>query len=85
MVAETMTRVALAEIDVAALHLARTYGQKTDPVALRQWAGRIRLWAHRYPAEITDHGRVGRRRQYDLQELQRVADRVLDAPESTDL
>ncbi|MEU7590607.1 hypothetical protein AB0A95_30495 [Micromonospora sp. NPDC049230] len=76
---------ALAEIDAAALHMARTYGGKTDPVTLKRWAGRIRLWAHRYPQEITDHGRVGRRGQYDLEELQRVADRVLGEPDAAGL
>lgn len=67
-----------AEIDVAALHLARTYGQgDTSPAALKRWAGRIRVWAIRYATEIGDYGRGGRRRIYDLAELQRVADRVL--------
>ena len=76
-----MTGGALAGIDAAALHMARTYGPDTegtpDPATLKRWAGRIRLWAYRYPDEITDHGREGRRRRYDLAELQRVAERVL--------
>lgn len=79
----TTTPAALAEIDAAALHMARTYGPDTEPDAdtLKRWAGRIRKWATRYPRDITDHGREGRRRRYDLDELQRVAERVL--PEAT--
>ncbi len=65
-----------AEIDAAALHMARAYGDGSD-AARRRWARRIRQWATRYASEITDHGRVGRRRVYDLAELQRVASRVL--------
>jgi hypothetical protein len=69
-----------AAIDVAALHLARTYGKgDTSPAARKRWAGVIRLWAHRYGDEIGDYGREGRRRVYDLAELQRVAARVLPA------
>ncbi|MFI7608895.1 hypothetical protein ACIBTV_27795 [Micromonospora sp. NPDC049366] len=72
-----------AEIDVAALHLARTYTpDDTSPAALRRWAGRIRVWAHRYPDQITDRGRAGRRRRYDLAELQQVADRVFNTADA---
>ena len=70
-------RPALAGIDAAALHMARVYGPDTDDETRRRWAGRIRLWAYRYPGQITDHGREGRRRLYDLAELQAVAARVL--------
>jgi hypothetical protein len=65
-----------AEIDVAALHMARAYDDGSD-AARRRWAVRIRVWATRYPGKITDHGRAGRRRIYDLAELQAVAARVL--------
>jgi hypothetical protein len=81
----TGTEVAVAEIDVAALHMARTYGTDVSGDALKRWSGRIRLWAHRYPSEITDHGRSGRRRRYDLGELQRVAERVLGVPDAARL
>lgn len=81
----TGTAVAVAEIDAAALHMVRTYGQEDTPAERKRWAGRIRLWAHRYPQEITDHGRTGRRRRYDLEELQRVADRVLGTPDAARL
>lgn len=66
-----------AEIDVAALHMARTYGPDDTPDTRKRWADRIRKWATRYPDQITDHGREGRRRRYDLAELQQVATRVL--------
>jgi hypothetical protein len=66
-----------AAIEVAALHLARTYGRgDTSPAALRRWAGRIRVWAVRYAGELGDYGREGRSRVYDLAELQRIAQRV---------
>lgn len=70
-------RPALAEIDAAALHMARTYGPDTSDATRRRWAARIRKWATRYPDQITDHGLAGRRRRYDLAELQKVATRVL--------
>jgi hypothetical protein len=70
-------RAALAGIDVAALHMARLYGPDTSDTSRRRWAGRIRLWAVRYPDQIGDHGREGRRRVYDLGELQAVAARLL--------
>lgn len=79
------TAAAVTEIDVAALHMARMYGQDTTPAARKRWAGRIRVWAHRYPAEITDHGKSGRRRRVDLEELQRVAERVLGEPDTAGL
>lgn len=67
---------ALAEIDAAAMHMARIYGPDTSDDTRRRWANRIRVWAHRYPYDITDHGRVGRRRRYDLAELERLAERL---------
>lgn len=72
-------RPALAGIDVAALHMARAYGPDTSDATRRRWAARIRKWAARYPDQITDHGREGRRRRYDLAELQAVAARVRSA------
>lgn len=67
-----------AAIEVAALHLARTYGGgDTSPEARRRWAGRIRVWAHRFAGELGDYGREGRSRIYDLAELRIIADRVL--------
>jgi len=72
-------RPALAGIDVAALHMARTYGPDTSDATVRRWRGRIRVWAIRYAGEVGDHGREGRRRVYDLAELQQVATRVLSA------
>jgi hypothetical protein len=66
-----------AAIEVAALHLARTYGKgDTSPPALKRWAGRIRVWAVRYAGELGDYGREGRSRIYDLAELQPIAERV---------
>jgi hypothetical protein len=66
-----------AAIDVAALHMARTYDHTDDPAARRRWAGRIRVWAHRFAGELGDYGREGRSRIYDLAELQAIAARVL--------
>ena len=61
-----------AEIDVAALYLARTYGRgDTSPAALKRWAGRIHDWARRPRPGLLVHqyGRAGRRGIYDLAEL----------------
>jgi hypothetical protein len=70
-----------AAIEVAALHLARTYGKgDTSDGALKRWAGRIRVWANRYAGDLGDYGREGRSRIYDLAELQAIADRVLPGP-----
>jgi hypothetical protein len=69
-----------AATEVAALHLARTYDHDTGPEARRRWAGRIRVWAHRFAGELGDYGREGRSRVYDLAELQAIADRVLPGP-----
>lgn len=66
-----------AAIEVAALHMARAYGKDDSPAAQRRWAGRIRVWAHRFADEIGDYGREGRSRIYDLTELHTIADRVL--------
>lgn len=65
-----------AAIDVAALHMARTYDRTDSPAARRRWAGRIRVWAHRRGGELGDYGREGRARIYDLAELQAIADRM---------
>jgi hypothetical protein len=69
-------RPVLAGIDVAALHMARVYGPDTSEATRRRWAARIRTWAVRYAGQITDYGREGRRRVYDLAELQQVATHV---------
>lgn len=70
-----------AEIDVAALHLARAYGDgDNSPTALRRWQARIRLWAHRYPDQLRQYGRIGRRTVYDLAELDTLAQRLLPPP-----
>lgn len=61
-----------AEIDVAALYLARTYGKgDTTPAALKRWAAVIRQWARRPRAGAVVHryGRAGRRGVYCLAEL----------------
>ncbi len=60
-----------AEIDVAALYLARTYGNDTSAAALKRWADRIRQWARRPRpgAPVRQYGKVGRRVVYDLAEL----------------
>lgn len=63
----------LAEIDAAALHLARITDGTANSASCRRWAARIRRWAARYPDRITDHGRRGRRRLYDLAELEELA------------
>jgi hypothetical protein len=73
---DTGGRPVLAGIDVAALHMARAYGPDTSDATRRRWAARIRQWATRYADEITDYGREGRRRRYDLVELQAVATRL---------
>lgn len=76
---------AVAEIDAAALHMARTYGRNAgppEPEDVRRWAARIRKWASRYPDQITDHGRNGRRGRYDLNELHRVAERVISTDDA---
>lgn len=65
-----------AAIEVAALHLARAYDHTDDPAACRRWAGRIRVWAHRFAGELGDYGREGRSRIYDLAELDTIARRM---------
>lgn len=65
--------------------MARVYGPDTSDATRRRWAGRIRQWATRYADEITDHGREGRRRRYDLAELQRLASRMLSDTLPADL
>lgn len=66
-----------AEVDVAALYLARAYGGgDTSVEARRRWAGRIRAWAARYPDEVHRYGRRGRRGVYDLAELDAIAKRL---------
>lgn len=65
-----------AAIEVAALHMARTYDHDDSPAARRRWAGRIRVWAHRFAGELGDYGREGRSRIYDLAELQTIAARM---------
>ncbi|WP_431935826.1 hypothetical protein [Micromonospora sp. RP3T] len=75
----TDTPPVLAEIDAAALHMARTYSNTDPPTPdqVKRWTARIRKWASRYPNEITDHGRAGRLRRYDLNELHQVAERMI--------
>lgn len=70
-----------AEIDVAALHLARVYGNEPTKPVLRRWAGRIRLWAHRHPEQVHHYGREGRRGVYCLDELRAAATRAFGPPD----
>jgi hypothetical protein len=57
---------ALVTIDLAALHLARYTGRPFDPALIRKWASR---------GEIGRHGKQGRLTLYDVDELERAADR----------
>jgi hypothetical protein len=59
--------------------MARTYGPDATTATVTRWAARIRQWARRYTTEITHYGLAGRRRVYDLAELQAVAARHLTA------
>ncbi len=67
-----------AEIDVAALHMARTRDGSDDATARKRWAGRIRIWAHRYgdDGRVNRYGKAGRRTVYDLVELEALADQL---------
>ena len=64
------------EIDVAALYLARSYGDgDVSAAALKRWSTRIRVWANRCRDGLLDgppvhcYGRSGRRGVYCLDEL----------------
>lgn len=73
---------ARAEIDVAALHLARIYGDETtDTKTMKRWRDRIRLWASR--DRVHRYGKVGRRGVYDLAELREAATRAFGPPPLT--
>lgn len=73
---------ARAEIDLAALHLARVYGDETtDRRVLRRWSDRIRLWASR--GRVHQYGQVGHRKVYDLTELREAATRAFGPPRLT--
>lgn len=78
-----------ADAQMAALHLARVFdGRDPDPRRIRQWEGRIRVWAHRFPDRIDRFGhlcgdRFGYARwrtQYDLGQLEDLARELLGTP-----
>lgn len=70
----------LVDAYAAAAHLAIVHDPTTnqpDAVRIRQWAGRIRVWAHRGKVQRYGVDRSGRT-LYDLEELRKLAGTPVD-------
>lgn len=69
------------DVELAAYHLAKMYdGRPPTRARSKQWRQRIRVWAHRYPTELHRYERIGSRTQYDLEQIDSLALKILGAP-----